>query len=52
MNVLLLTVFLSLLLAGVFLLCFIRDQRGREGSAEQDSLRPFDPETPKSHLSK
>ncbi|MFW5874456.1 MAG: hypothetical protein ACOCVJ_03550 [Verrucomicrobiota bacterium] len=45
MNVLILTVFLSLLLAGLFLLCFIHDRRNPDrGSSEQDALRPFDSE--------
>ena len=48
MNVLLLTVFLSLLLAALFLLFFVREKR-TQGicSPEQDALRPFDLETPK-----
>jgi hypothetical protein len=48
MNVLILTVFLSLLLALLFLLFFVRERR-TEGlsSPEQDALRPFDLETPK-----
>lgn len=53
MNVLLLTVFLSLLLASLFLLCFLRErhsQRGQCNSPEQDALRPFENETPKSAL--
>ena len=49
MNVLILTVFLSLLLASLFLLFFVRERRTQElGSPEQDALRPFDLETPKS----
>jgi len=48
MNVLLLTVFLSLLLAALFLLFFVRERRSQDiSSPEQDALRPFDPETPK-----
>lgn len=48
MNVLLLTVFLSTLLAVLFLLCFIRDRQNQQKSSpEQDSLRPFDSETPR-----
>lgn len=48
MNVLILTVFLSLLLAALFLLFFLREKR-TQGicSPEQDALRPFDLETPK-----
>ncbi|MGB0744401.1 MAG: hypothetical protein ACPGSB_07725 [Opitutales bacterium] len=48
MNVLILTVFLSLLLAALFLLFFIREKR-TQGicSPEQDALRPFDMEIPK-----
>ena len=48
MNVLILTVFLSLLLAALFLLFFVRERRTQGiSSPEQDALRPFDPETPK-----
>jgi len=48
MNVLLLTVFLSMLLAALFLLFFIRERRTQGiSSPEQDALRPFDIETPK-----
>lgn len=48
MNVLILTVFLSLLLAALFLLFFIRERRTQGvSSPEQDALRPFDLETPK-----
>jgi hypothetical protein len=47
MDVLILTVFLSLLLASLFLLFFIRERRTQGlGSPEQDALRPFDKETP------
>lgn len=48
MNVLLLTVFLSMLLASLFLLCFLRERRSKNqycNSPEQDALRPFDSET-------
>lgn len=48
MNVLLLTVFLSMLLASLFLLFFLRERRSKNtfcNSPEQDSLRPFDIET-------
>jgi hypothetical protein len=42
---------LSLLLASLFLLFFVRERRTQElGSPEQDALRPFDPETPKNAL--
>jgi len=48
MNVLTLTVFLSLLLAALFLLFFIRERRSQGiSSPEQDALQPFDTETPK-----
>jgi len=51
MNVLILTVFLSLLLASLFLLFFVRERRTQGiGSPEQDALRPFDVETPKNAL--
>jgi hypothetical protein len=47
MNILLLTVFLSLLLALLFLLFFIRERRTQGlSSPEQDALRPFDLEKP------
>ncbi|CAA6679120.1 MULTISPECIES: hypothetical protein [unclassified Lentimonas] len=47
MKVLLLTVFLSLLLAALFLLFFLLERRGKAlSSPEQDALRPFDNETP------
>ncbi|WP_269522778.1 hypothetical protein [Coraliomargarita parva] len=53
MKVLLLTVFLSLLLAGIFLACFIRERRSKHlGTPEQDALRPFDLEKPKIVLRK
>ncbi len=48
MEILLLTVFLSLLLASLFLLLFLRDKLDRGlRSLEQDSLRPFQPEEPR-----
>jgi hypothetical protein len=51
MNVLILTVFLSLLLALLFLLFFVRERKSHDfSSPEQDALRPFDTETPKSTL--
>lgn len=51
MNVLILTVFLSLLLASLFLLFFVRERRTQGlSSPEQDSLRPFDRESPQSAL--
>lgn len=51
MNVLILTVFLSLLLAGLFLLFFVRERRTQGlSSPEQDALRPFDDESPKRAL--
>lgn len=47
MKVILLTVFLSLLLAALFLLFFLLERRGKSlTSPEQDALRPFDKETP------
>ena len=53
MNILLLTVFLSTLLAALFLLFFIRDRRNElHSSPEQDALRPFEHETPKAALRK
>ena len=53
MNVLLLTVFLSMLLASLFLLFFLRERRNQNtffNSPEQDALRPFETETPKTAL--
>lgn len=53
MNVLLLTVFLSMLLASLFLLFFLRERRNQNtffNSPEQDALRPLDVETPQSAL--
>ncbi len=48
MNVLLLTVFLSLLLAVLFLIFFLGDRKNQHfSSPEQDALRPFDNETPR-----
>jgi|OM-RGC.v1.037539534 hypothetical protein len=53
MNILLLTVFLSTLLAALFLLFFIQDRRGsRHSSPEQDALRPFTLEQPRKTLQK
>ena len=53
MNILILTVFLSLLLASLFLLFFIRERRTQGlSSPEQDALRPFEHESPKSALHK
>lgn len=48
MEVLLLTVFLSLLLAVLFLLLFMKDRvaRGLQ-SLEQEALRPFQQEKPR-----
>ncbi|MEM8868150.1 MAG: hypothetical protein AAGC73_07765 [Verrucomicrobiota bacterium] len=49
MHVLYLTVFLSLLLAALFLLFFVREsQRPTVTSPEQKALRPLDTETPTS----
>ncbi|MFT4900898.1 MAG: hypothetical protein ACI81V_000165 [Lentimonas sp.] len=53
MQVLLLTVFLSLLLASLFLLFFMRERHSQQGhcnSPEQDALRPFDKEIPQAAL--
>jgi hypothetical protein len=48
MKILLLTVFLSLLLAALFLLFFLLERRGKIlTSPEQDALRPFDNEIPR-----
>ncbi len=48
MNILILTVFLSLLIAALFLCFFLLEHRGQTFmSHEQDALRPFDNETPK-----
>ena len=53
MNVLLLTVFLSTLLAALFLLFFIQERRtNQHASPEQDALRPFDLEQPRETLRK
>ncbi|GHC05358.1 hypothetical protein [Cerasicoccus arenae] len=47
MEILLLTVFLSLLLAVLFLLLFLRDRRTEtHRSMEQESLSPFATEIP------
>lgn len=47
MEILLLTVFLSLLLASLFLVLFLRDRQARtHSSPEQESLIPFEAETP------
>ncbi|MEM7792521.1 MAG: hypothetical protein AAF546_14045 [Verrucomicrobiota bacterium] len=50
MQVLLLTVFLSTLLAVFFLMLFIRERQKRNtfSSPEQQALRPLDTEQPKS----
>lgn len=48
MEILLLTVFLSLLLASLFLLLFLRNKLDRGlHSLEQDALRPFQQEQPR-----
>lgn len=50
MGVLLLTIFLSLVLVGLFLLLFVRERRHRGfRSAEQDALLPFEDEDPPPH---
>jgi len=47
MSVIPITLFFSLLLAGIFMGLFARDQRRRRGtSAERDSLLPLADETP------
>lgn len=53
MNVLLLTVFLSLLLVSLFVLLFIGERR-KKGfrSSEQDALLPFEDEDPPPNLKK
>lgn len=51
MHILHLTVYLSLLLAGLFLLSFVYQQRkSKQRYAEQDALQPLREETPK-HVS-
>jgi len=48
MSVIPITVFFSLLLAGTFVVLFLRDQRRRDFScAERDSLLPLADETPR-----
>lgn len=47
MEILLLTVFLSLLLGVLFLVLYLRSsQQERFSSLEQEALRPFQKETP------
>lgn len=47
MEILFLTIFLSTLLAGFFLLLFLRDRKSEtHRSMEQDSLTPFAAEKP------
>ena len=42
MQVLALTIFISLILAAIFVVCFFwAVQRNRDGSLEQDSLQPL-----------
>jgi len=53
MNVLAVTIFLSLILAGIFICCFtVECLRKRKSSLEHDSLLPLDdpspPQPPKS----
>jgi cbb3-type cytochrome oxidase subunit 3 len=48
MGVLILTIFLSLILVGLFLVLFIRERRRRGfRSSEQDALLPFEDEDPR-----
>jgi len=48
MSVIPITVFFSLLLAGIFVVLFLRDQRRRDFScAERDSLLPLADEAPR-----
>lgn len=48
MHILQLTVYLSLLLAGLFALSFLRQRQDTENqSVEQDALQPLREETPK-----
>lgn len=48
MEILLLTVFLSLLLAAFFLMLFMKNRLAKGlNNMEQDALRPFQVETPK-----
>lgn len=46
MSVIPLTIFFSLLLAGLFIVLFVHEQRRRFASAERDSLLPLADETP------
>lgn len=47
MNVLALTILISMCLAGIFIACFAAEiRRGRRSSPERDSLLPLDPEPP------
>ncbi len=47
MSVIPITLFFSLLLAGLFIALFAREQRRRFGSAERDSLLPLADEAPR-----
>lgn len=47
-NVLALTIFISICLAGIFIVCFAAEiRRSRNSSPERDSLLPLDIEVPK-----
>lgn len=48
MNVLAVTIFVSLALAGLFVVAFLAEagRRSRRGSIEQDALLPFDDPPP------
>lgn len=50
MNVLALTIFLSLILAGIFITCFAAEcLRKDKSSPEHDSLLPLDDQRPANH---
>lgn len=45
MNVIVLTIFVSSCLAGIFIVCFIGEiRRSKDSSPERDSLLPFEDE--------
>jgi len=48
MNVIALTVLVSICLAGIFIVCFLGELRqSRRSSPERDSLLPLDDDTPR-----